>query len=148
MAEKVSIRRPDSKDPPAERTGPRITNADVNPDMARMRASEKFMDKSGTLAISSKLQIAHVAVLKAIDKTGFDLEDVIGVYESYEKRSPNLDGIGRSQSIQILTAPQVLIPGVGRMEGAYPDQQGAWSRFWGWLTGSGNNSNSQAQVQK
>jgi len=145
MAEKAQVTRPDPRDNSESRQGTKLGPQDVNPEIVKTRVAEKFMDRSGSLAISSKLQIAHISVLRSLRKTGFACDAVIQVYEDYEKRSPNLAGIGRTQAIQILTAPQVVIPGVGRMEDAYLEKPGVVSRLVGWLTGSGNN---QQQVKQ
>ena len=120
--------------------------SEINPDMARMAAAKDFMERSGTLAISSKIQIVHTSVLMSLCKY-LKVNSTLNVYQSFQKLSPNLDGIGRTQTLQILTTPNVLIPGVGRMDALSQDKPGVIKRIVDWVTGS-KQTQGQQQVQQ
>ena len=120
--------------------------SDLNPELARLEAVKEFMKKSGDLARTSQKQEVYTGILKALKKQGFDTTPMIDAFDEIARLSPDLNGLSRTEMLALLSPPKLVIPGLGRTDVPFQDNQpGLLGRIWQGITGK---SNQGSQVQQ
>lgn len=107
-----------------------------SPDLQRMDCVREMMKARGALSRISREQIVLEGLVDAAGKLGMELPGTHQLILSCRELSCGLDGLGRSELVNILTTPSSAsyFPST-----AFPQDQGPgfWSKLFSFVTGKG-----------
>jgi hypothetical protein len=82
-------------------------------DMARSRAVEIFLNRSGDLANTNDVHRALRSGFYAMHEAGLDCGPLITLLDEASRLSPDKEGKSRKEALQLLEESPLIIPGVG-----------------------------------
>lgn len=99
-----------------------IEVAKYRADMARMKAIELFLNRSGDLANTTEVHRALRSGLFSMHEAGLDCRPLITLLDEASRISPDKDGKSRKEALQLLEESPLIIPGVGAT-GIHPPEE-------------------------
>jgi hypothetical protein len=92
-------------------------------DMARSKAVEIFLNRSGDLANTTEVHRALRSGFYAMHEAGLDCSPLITLLDEASRLSPDKDGKSRKEALQLLEESPLIIPGVGATGIHAPDEE-------------------------
>ena len=104
---------PTAETPQQTRTAGIVEAWRYKADMARSKAVEVFLNRSGDLANTTEVHRALRSSFYAMHQAGLDCSPMIKLLDEVSRLSPDKEGKSRKEALQLLEESPVIIPGVG-----------------------------------